>query len=157
IHPLVYPKFSILDPETTYSLPERQIANGVADAFTHVMEQYLTYPVNAAIQDRLAESVLKVLIDEGPNSVAHPKDSDARANVVRAATWALNAAIGVGVPQDWASHMIGHELTALYGIDHARTLAVVMPSLIEVQRSGKKDKILQYGERVWKITQGTEA
>ena len=156
IHPLVYPRFSVLDPETTFSLPQKQIANGVADAFTHVMEQYLTYPVDAAIQDRLAESVLKVLIEQGPKSVANPTDYDSRANVVWAATWALNGAIGVGVPQDWASHMIGHELTALHGIDHARTLAVVMPSLIDVQRDGKKDKILQYGSRVWGITEGSE-
>ena len=156
IHPLVYPRFSVLDPETTFSLPEKQIANGIADAFTHVMEQYLTFPAHAAIQDRFAESVLKVLIDEGAKSVANPRDYASRANVVWAATWALNGAIGVGVPQDWASHMIGHELTALHGIDHARTLAVVLPSLMSVQRSSKREKILQYGERVWGITQGSE-
>ena len=156
IHPLVYPRFSVLDPETTFSLPEKQIANGIADAFTHVMEQYLTVPAHAAIQDRFAESVLKVLIDEGAKSVANPRDYASRANVVWAATWALNGAIGVGVPQDWASHMIGHELTALHGIDHARTLAVVLPSLMSVQRSSKREKILQYGERVWGITQGSE-
>ena len=156
IHPLVYPRFSVLDPETTFSLPEKQIANGIADAFTHVMEQYLTFPAHAAIQDRFAESVLNVLIDEGAKSVANPRDYASRANVVWAATWALNGAIGVGVPQDWASHMIGHELTALHGIDHARTLAVVLPSLMSVQRSSKREKILQYGERVWGITQGSE-
>jgi NADP-dependent alcohol dehydrogenase len=157
INPLVFPRFSILDPETTFTLPERQISNGVADAFTHVMEQYLTYPAGAAIQDRFAESVMRVLIDEGPGSVKNPTDYDARANVVWAATWALNGAIGVGVPQDWASHMIGHELTALHGIDHARTLAVVMPSLLNVQRATKGAKLLQYGERVWGIREGTES
>jgi NADP-dependent alcohol dehydrogenase len=156
INPLVFPRFSILDPETTFTLPERQISNGIADAFTHVMEQYLTYPAGAAIQDRFAESVMRVLIDEGPGSVKNPTDYDARANVVWAATWALNGAIGVGVPQDWASHMIGHELTALHGIDHARTLAVVMPSLLNVQRATKGAKLLQYGERVWGIREGAE-
>jgi NADP-dependent alcohol dehydrogenase len=157
IDPLVFPRFSVLDPETTFSLPERQIANGVADAFTHVLEQYLTFPAHAAIQDRFAESVMHVLIDEGPRSVKNPTDYDARANVVWAATWALNGAIGAGVPQDWSSHIIGHELTALHGIDHARTLAVVLPSLINVQRATKAAKLLQYGERVWGITQGSDA
>jgi NADP-dependent alcohol dehydrogenase len=156
IHPLAFPRFSILDPETTMTLPERQISNGVADAFTHVIEQYLTYPAHAAIQDRFAASVMRVLIDEGPKSVKNPKDYDARANVVWAATWALNGAIGAGVPQDWASHMIGHELTALHGIDHARTLAVVVPSLLNVQRASKGAKLIQYGERVWGIRDGSD-
>jgi len=157
ISPLAFPRFSILDPETTFTLPERQISNGIADAFTHVIEQYLTYPARAAIQDRFAESVMHVLIDEGPGSVKNPTDYDARANVVWAATWALNGAIGAGVPQDWASHMIGHELTALHGIDHARTLAVVLPSLLNVQRVSKADKLVQYAERVWGISRGTPA
>jgi NADP-dependent alcohol dehydrogenase len=157
IHPLAFPRFSILDPETTFTLPERQISNGIADAFTHVIEQYLTYPARAAIQDRFAESVMRVLIDEGPGSVRNPTDYDARANVVWAATWALNGAIGAGVPQDWSSHMIGHELTALHGIDHARTLAIVLPSLLDVQRASKGAKLAQYGERVWGIASGSES
>ena len=156
ISPLVFPRFSILDPETTFTLPERQISNGVADAFTHVIEQYLTYPANAAIQDRFAESVMLVLAHEGPKSVKNPMDYDARANVVWAATWALQGVIGAGVPQDWASHAIGHELTALHGIDHARTLAIVVPSLLHVQRSSKREKLLQYGRRVWGIRKGSE-
>ncbi|HXQ80426.1 MAG TPA: iron-containing alcohol dehydrogenase [Opitutaceae bacterium] len=157
IHPLAFPRFSVLDPETTFTLPERQISNGVADAFTHVIEQYLTYPVHAAIQDRFAESVMHVLIDEGPWSVRNPTDYDKRANVVWAATWALNGAIGAGVPQDWASHMIGHELTALHGIDHARTLAVVLPSLLDIQRTKKRAKLVQYAERVWEIDKGSDS
>jgi NADP-dependent alcohol dehydrogenase len=156
ISPLVFPRFSVLDPETTVTLPERQISNGVADAFTHVIEQYLTYPAHAAVQDRFAESVMRVLIDEGPKSVRNPGDYDARANVVWAATWALNGAIGAGVPQDWASHMIGHELTALHGIDHARTLAVIVPSLLNIQRATKGAKLIQYGERVWGIRDGSD-
>ena len=156
ITPLVFPRFSILDPETTFSLPERQIANGVGDAFTHVIEQYLTFPAGAAVQDRFAESVMRVLIDEGPRSLSNPRDYDARANVVWAATWALNGAIGAGVPQDWSSHMIGHELTALHGIDHARTLAVVVPSLLKVQHATKGAKLIQYAERVWGVREGTD-
>ncbi len=156
ISPLVYPRFSVLDPETTFTLPERQIANGVADAFTHVIEQYMTYPANAAVQDRFAESVMCVLAEEGHKSVKNPADYDARANVVWAATWALQGVIGAGVPQDWASHTIGHELTALHGIDHARTLAIVVPSLLEVQRATKGAKLLQYAERVWGIRDGSE-
>jgi NADP-dependent alcohol dehydrogenase len=156
IHPLVFPRFSILDPETTFSLPARQVANGIGDAFCHVMEQYLTYPVGAAVQDRFAEAILRILIDEGPKTLAQPTDYAARANLVWAATWALNGAIGMGVPQDWASHMIGHELTALHDIDHARTLAIVLPSLLDVQRATKRGKLLQYGERVWGLRDGSE-
>ncbi|MBI5380543.1 MAG: iron-containing alcohol dehydrogenase [Opitutae bacterium] len=156
IHPLVFPRFSVLDPETTFSLPARQVANGIGDAFCHVMEQYLTFPAHGAIQDRFAESVLRVLIDEGPKTLANPRDYDARANLVWAATWALNNAIGMGVPQDWASHMIGHELTALHGIDHARTLAIVLPSLMQVQRAPKREKLLQYAARVWDLRAGSE-
>ena len=153
--PFVYPVFSVLDPETTYSLPPRQVANGIGDAFCHVMEQYLTFPANAAAQDQFAEGILRVLISEGPKSLAHPNDYDTRANLVWAATCALNGFIGVGVPQDWSTHTIGHELTALHGIDHARTLAIVMPSLLDAQRATKQAKLLQYAERVWGITEGS--
>lgn len=154
--PLVFPRFSVLDPETTYSLPPRQISNGIVDAYTHVMEQYLTYPVNAPLQDRLAESILKTLIEEGPKTLANPQDYDARANLVWSATLALNGLIGAGVPQDWTTHMIGHELTALHGLDHAQTLAVVLPSTLSIKRDRKWQKLLQYGERVWGIVEGDE-
>lgn len=156
ISPDVYPRFSILDPETTFSLPDRQVANGIGDAFAHVIEQYLTYPADAALQDRFAEGILRTLIETGPATLANPTDYNARANLVWAATWALNGWIGVGVPQDWATHMIGHELTALHGIDHARTLAIVLPSLMHVQRQGKREKLLQYAARVWDLTAGAE-
>lgn len=154
--PHTFPRFSILDPETTYSLPSRQIANGVGDAFCHVLEQYLTYPADAAIQDRFAEGVLRTLVEVGPKTLAQPNDYAHRANFVWAATTALNGWIGVGVPQDWTTHMIGHELTALHDIDHARTLAVVLPSLLHVQRDTKRGKLLQYAERVWDIREGSE-
>lgn len=152
--PLVFPKFSVLDPETTFSLPPRQVSNGIVDAYTHVMEQYLTYPVNAPLQDRMAESILLTLIEEGPKTLANLNDYQARANVMWCATMALNGLIGVGVPQDWATHMIGHELTALHGIDHAQTLAIVLPNMLTIQRDRKREKLLQYAERVWNLVDG---
>lgn len=154
--PKVMPLFSVLDPETIYSLPDKQIANGIVDAFVHVIEQYLTFPVNAPIQDRFAESILKTLIEEGPKVMANKTDYDAAANFMWSATMALNGLIGAGVPQDWATHMIGHELTAYHGIDHARTLAIVLPGVMHINRTQKKDKILQLGERVWCVLDGTD-
>ncbi|MFN5863815.1 MAG: iron-containing alcohol dehydrogenase [Pseudanabaena sp.] len=154
--PLVFPKFSVLDPETTFSLPPRQVSNGIVDAFTHVMEQYLTYPVNAPLQDRMAESILQTLIEEGPKTLVDLRDYEARANVMWCATMALNGLIGVGVPQDWATHMIGHELTALHGLDHAQTLAIVLPNMLTIKRDRKWGKLLQYAERVWGLVDGEE-
>lgn len=149
--PLVYPQFAVLDPTTTYSLPPRQMANGVVDAFVHIMEQYLTFPVDAKVQDRFAEGLLLTLIEEGPRSLEEPTNYTVRANVMWAATMALNGLIGVGVPQDWATHMIGHEITALHGLDHAQTLAIVLPAVMQHQRQQKRDKLLQYGRRVWNL------
>ena len=154
--PKVMPQFSILDPECVFTLPDRQVANGVADAFVHVIEQYLTYPVNSPLQDRFAEGILMTLIEEGPKVLANRSDYDAAANFMWSATMALNGLIAAGVPQDWATHMIGHELTAFHGIDHARTLAIVLPGIMHVKRYNKKEKILQYGERIWGISEGTE-
>lgn len=154
--PLVYPQFAILDPTTTYSLPPRQIANGAVDAFVHIMEQYLTYPVDAKVQDRFAEGLLMTLIEEGPRSLKEPTNYAVRANVMWAATMALNGLIGVGVPQDWATHMIGHEITAMHGLDHAQTLAVVLPAVMQHQRDKKRGKLLQYGRRVWGLNHANE-
>ena len=151
----VLPLFSILDPQTIFSLPDRQVANGVVDAFVHVMEQYLTFPVNAPLQDRMAEGILLTLIEEGPKVLENRTDYDAAANFMWSATMALNGLIGQGVPQDWATHGIGHELTAFHGIDHARTLAIVLPGVMNIRRKSKEEKILQYGERIWGITEGT--
>lgn len=153
--PKVMPQFSILDPEVIFSLPDKQVANGVVDAFVHVIEQYLTFPVNSPIQDRFAESVLKTLVEEGPKVLANRTDYEAAANFMWSATMALNGLIAVGVPQDWATHMIGHELTAYHGIDHARTLAIVLPGVMNIKRVQKKDKILQLGQEVWGITEGS--
>lgn len=155
-NPLLYPRFAVLDPVKTYTLPPRQIANGVVDAFVHVMEQYVTQPAKAAVQDRYAESLLLTLIETGPQALAHPTNYDVRANLMWAATQALHGAVGAGVPQDWATHMIGHEITALYGLDHAQTLAVVLPNLLDVRRDVKRAKLLQYADRVWGLRAGDE-
>lgn len=152
----VFPRFSILDPAKMDSLPIRQLANGVADAFTHVMEQYLTYPAQAHVQDRMAEALLQTLVDIGPQVLATEHDAAARASLMWTATLALNGLIGAGVPQDWSTHMIGHELTALHDIDHARTLAVVLPANLKVRRAAKREKLLQYAERVWQLREGAE-
>lgn len=153
---LAFPKFSILDPAISFTLPKIQVANGVIDAFVHVTEQYLTYSVDARVQDRVAEGIMQTLIEIGEITVAEPENYDARANHVWCATLALNGIVGAGVPQDWATHMIGHELTALFGIDHGQTLAIVLPSLLEVRREQKRAKLLQYAERVWHIESGNE-
>jgi NADP-dependent alcohol dehydrogenase len=150
--PTVQPVFAVLDPVYTFSLPIKQISNGAVDAFVHVIEQYLTYPVNAPIQDGFAETILKTLIQEGPKALENPQDYDTRANVMWAATMALNGLIGQGVPQDWATHMIGHEFTALYGLDHAQTLAIVLPSLMRKQKGKKAEKIMQLGREVFKLS-----
>ena len=152
----VFPQFSILDPSKTQTLPVRQLANGVVDAFVHVMEQYLTYPVDARVQDRFAEGLLQTLIEIGPQVLKESADYSTRANLLWTAKLALNGLIGAGVPQDWSTHMIGHELTALHGIDHARTLAIVLPANLEVRREAKRAKLLQYAERVWHISQGDD-
>jgi NADP-dependent alcohol dehydrogenase len=154
--PLTFPKFSILDPTLTYSLPARQVANGVVDTFVHVMEQYLTFPVEGRFQDRTSEGILLTLIEIGRYTIDHPEDYDARANLVWCATMGLNGLIGSGVPQDWATHMIGHEITSLYGLDHGRTLAIILPALMDVRRDAKREKLLQYAERIWNITGGTD-
>lgn len=154
--PYVYPLFSILDPEVTYSLPKRQVANGLVDSFVHVMEQYMTIPSDAPLNDRLAESILKTLIELAPDALKEIPDYENRANLMWSSTMALNGLIGLGVPNDWATHGIGHELTALHGIDHAVTLAIVLPGLLRVMKDQKRIKLLQYADRVWNLTQGSE-
>ncbi len=126
------------------------------DAFAHVVEQYVTYPVNAPLQDRQAEAILVTLIEEGPKTLAHPTDYDARANLMWCATQALNFLIHCGTPWDLATHFIGHELTALYGIDHAQSLAPVLPAVLRFEKARKLEKLVQYGERVWGIREGSD-
>jgi len=156
--PLVRPLFAILDPAVTLSLSDRQISNGVVDAFVHTMEQYLTYSVNGKVQDRFAEGLLLTLIEEGPKALTKEtaEDLEVRGNIMWAATMALNGLIGAGVPQDWSTHMIGHELTGAHGIDHARTLSIVLPAVMKVCRDAKREKLLQYAERIWNVTEGDE-
>jgi NADP-dependent alcohol dehydrogenase len=154
--PHAFPKFSILDPVLTYTLPATQVANGVVDTFVHTVEQYITYPVDGRFQDRTAEGILQTLIEIGNTTVEEPENYDARANLVWCATMGLNGLIGAGVPQDWSTHMIGHELTALFGIDHAKALAIVLPSVWKVKKQQKREKLLQYAERVWHISEGSE-
>lgn len=145
--PAVFPKFAVLDPDVVKSLPEKQVVNGVVDAFVHVCEQYLTFPQNAPVQDGYAETLLRTLVDLG--NTIEQKDDVWRANLMWTANQALNGLIGSGVAQDWATHMIGHELTALYGVDHARSLAIVQPALLKVQLEAKKAKLEQMGEKVF--------
>ncbi len=153
----VFPVFSVLDPETTFSLPAKQVRNGVVDAFAHVMEQYMTYPAAAPLQDRFAEGVLQTLIEIGPLTLKEPRDYEARASFMWSATQALNTLLCCGVPQDWATHMIGHELTAFYGLDHAETLAIIMPGVWQRQLARKQAKLEQYGRRVWQVNDAAVA
>jgi len=153
--PGLFPVFSVLDPEVVKSIPQRQIANGLADAFTHVLEQYMTYPVDAKIQDRFAESILQTLVEVAPAILNDTSDYEAASNFMWSCTMALNGLIQQGVPSDWAIHMMGHELTALFGIDHARTLAIIAESHYTYNLEDKKDKLAQYAERVWNVTEGT--
>lgn len=153
--PGLFPQFSILDPQVITSIPQRQLANGLTDAFTHVLEQYMTYPIGALLQDRFAESILQTLIEVAPKVLKDPTDYQAASNFMWSCTMALNGLIQKGVPTDWAVHAIGHELTALFGIDHARTLAIIAPSHYTFNFETKKEKLAQYAERVWNITEGS--
>lgn len=152
----LFAKFAILDPTTTFSLPKNQTVNGIIDTFVHVTEQYLTYSVKAPLQDRFAEGILLTLMEEGPKVFNNPKDYEARANLMWSSTLALNNLIGSGVPQDWSTHMIGHEVTAKFGLDHAVTLAIILPSVLTHHKKQKREKLLQYAERIWNITSGSE-
>ncbi len=144
------PRFAVLDPSFMASLDRRQLENGAVDAFTHVIEQYLTLPANAPVQFGFSEALLEVLIEWGPR-LAEKNDEEARENVMWAANQALNGLIGAGVPQDWSTHMIGHAITALTGLDHARTLTLVMPAVMRYKAAGKRDMLVRYARRVWKI------
>lgn len=153
--PGLFPQFSILDPQVVSSIPQRQLANGLTDAFTHVLEQYMTYPIGALLQDRFAESIMQTLIEVAPKILKDPTDYQAASNFMWSCTMALNGLIQKGVPNDWAIHAIGHELTALFGIDHARTLAIIAPSHYKFNFDTKKEKLAQYAERIWNITEGS--
>jgi NADP-dependent alcohol dehydrogenase len=151
----LFPVFSILDPSVVASIPQRQIANGLADSFTHVLEQYMTYPIGAILQDRFSESILQSIIEVAPAILKDTTDYKAASNFMWNCTMALNGLIQKGVPNDWAIHIMGHELTALYGIDHARTLAILTGSHYTYNFETKKEKLAQYAERVWGVTNGS--
>ena len=150
--PFVYPKFAVMDPDVMKTLPQRQLANGIVDAFVHTCEQYLTFPANAMVQDAYAEGLLRVLAELAANF--DTQDDNWRANLMWAANQALNGLIGSGVAQDWSTHMIGHELTVMYGVDHARSLAIVQPSLLRNQMAHKKAKLEQMGRNVFSLAAG---
>lgn len=149
-----HPVFSVLDPEVTFSLPDKQIACGLADTFVHVMEQYLTKAGESPLMDRWAEGILKTLVEIAPKIKEDKTNYDLMANFMMCATMGLNGFISMGVSQDWCTHMIGHELTALHGITHGETLAIVLPGTMRVLRDKKAQKILQYGERIWGLSAG---
>ena len=151
-----FPVFSILDPTVTFTLSKRQIACGIADTFVHVMEQYMTTPGQSRVMDRWSEGVLQTLIEIAPKIEKRSDDYDLMADFMLSATMGLNGFLALGVTQDWCTHMIGHELTALHGLTHGATLAIVFPGTLRVLREQKKGKILQYGERIWNITSGSD-
>ncbi len=151
-----YPVFAVLDPEVTYSIPTFHVSCGIIDTFVHVMEQYLTVPNVNPLMDRWAESILQTLIEIAPQIQEDPQNYDLMSQYMLCATMGLNGFISMGVQGDWATHMIGHELTALHGMTHGETLAIVLPATMTVMSGQKHDKILQYGERVWGITEGTD-
>lgn len=151
-----YPVFSVLDPTVTFTLPPYQVACGIADTFVHVMEQYMTTPGQSRLMDRWGEGILHSLIEIAPKILKKQDDYDLMADFMLCATMGLNGFIALGVRQDWATHMIGHELTALHGLTHGATLAIVMPGLLRTLLPKKQAKLVQYGERIWGITEGTE-
>ncbi len=150
-HPLVQPQFAVMDPDVMKTLPKRQLINGIVDAWVHVCEQYLTFPTGALVQEGYAEILLKSLHDLAENF--DQQNDQWRANLMWSANQALNGLIGAGVAQDWATHMIGHELTALYGVDHARSLAIIQPSLLRSQIDNKRAKLEQMGQNVFALPQ----
>lgn len=149
--PFLFPKFSFLAPKVVSTLPKRQIANGITDAFMHTLEQYLTFPSGNLLQERIAEGILATLIEIAPQIMDNPSNEKAAANLMWCATMALNGTLRAGVAYDWSTHMIGHELTALHGIDHARSLAIISPNLFRVKLENKREKLIQYGQRVWNL------
>ncbi len=154
---LVYPKFSVLDPEATFSLPQNQLRNGIVDSFVHVMEQYATYPAEAPLQDRFSEGIIQTLIEVAPKILKNPKDYNSQSSFMWSATLALNTLIACGVPQDWSTHMIGHELTAFYGLAHAETLAIILPGVWKYKLKSKREKLRQFGKRIWNVKTAEQA
>jgi NADP-dependent alcohol dehydrogenase len=156
ISSVIFPKFSIIDPETTYSLPKKQVINGIVDTYIHTIEQYVTYDVDSPLQDRQSEGILKTLLEETDKLLSDTPEYNSRANFFWCATQALNGLIGSGVAQDWSVHMMGHELTAFYGLDHGQSLAIVQTRVWRNRKEAKKAKLIQYGNRIFDINETDE-
>jgi NADP-dependent alcohol dehydrogenase len=154
--PHTYPKFSILDPQTTYSLPKSQLRNGIVDAFVHVAEQYATIDLNTPLQDRFAEAVFKTLVDIAPAVMSGKKNYDVRATFMWTATQAQCGLLNCGIISDWSTHGIGHELTAFFGLAHAQTLAVVLPAVWKYEINNKAAKLAKFAQNVWAVTRGSK-
>ncbi len=151
----IYPKFSILDPQNTFSVPKDQTAYGIVDAFSHVLEQYLHTTTDVPLQDRFSEAILLTLIENAPLVLKNPRNYNARANIMLSATMALNNLISIGTDEDWACHGIEHEFSAFYDIPHGAGLAIITPRWMNVIKNQKKKKFTQYGERIWGL-KGTD-
>ncbi|MBI2258491.1 MAG: iron-containing alcohol dehydrogenase [Flavobacteriia bacterium] len=149
---LFFPKFSILDPTVVSTLPKRQIVNGIVDAYMHTLEQYLTFPSDNLLQEREAEGILLTLIEIAQGIIENPSDYRLASNLMYCANHALDGNLRCGVITDWSTHAIGHELTALFGIDHARSLAIIAPRLYEIKFENKKEKLEQYGKRIFQLS-----
>jgi NADP-dependent alcohol dehydrogenase len=153
--PHTYPKFSILDPLTTYSLDKKQLRNGIVDAFVHVAEEYATVDLNTPLQDRYAEAIFKTLVDIAPAVMSGKKDYDARATFMWTATQALCGLLSCGVIGDWSTHGIGHELTAFFGLAHAETLAIVLPAIWKYKINNKAAKLAKLAQNVYGVRTGS--
>lgn len=152
-----HPVFSILDPTYAYTLSYHQIACGIADSFVHVCEQYLTYPGQSALMDRMAEGVLLNIIDIAKDQQKlKERDYATYCEYMLSATFALNGFVGMGVEQDWLTHMIGHEITALTDTTHGASLAMLYPAVLRVLIQEKGAKIAQMGRRIWRLENHNE-
>lgn len=146
---IIRPVFSILNPELTYSLPAYQTACGATDMIAHVLERYFSNTRDVEITDRMAEAIMLTIINETPKALANPNDYKARANLMWAGMVAHNDLVGVGREQDWASHLIEHELSGLYDVAHGAGLAVIFPAWMKYVMHHDINKFAQFAVRVW--------
>lgn len=150
------PKFSIMNPELTYTLPAYQTAAGIVDMMTHIYERYFTNTTECEVTDRFCEGLLKAIIKEAPIVMKYPRNYEARANLMWAGTTAHNGICGVGREEDWSSHQMEHELSALYGVTHGAGLAVIAPARLEYLIDFKSEKLAQFARRVWRVRPSTD-
>jgi alcohol dehydrogenase YqhD (iron-dependent ADH family) len=152
MNPVMYPKFSILDPTLVYTLPKDQTAYGIADMMTHYFEQYFSISKNVEFLDRMKEGILETIIDNAPAVMDNPEDYIARANLMYAATWSCSSQIITGVIPEWSSHFIEHEVTAINDLNHGLGMAIIMPAWMKYVIDDLPERFAQYGERVWGIS-----